>query len=91
MKSNIDLAFYNLLREVVHKNWDPIGVYSYSGEMGEYDGYLPNLYKLLKDGSSEGEVFNFLWSIETDAMGLSGDEHTTREFSKLLIKLKIKC
>ncbi|TMX35215.1 hypothetical protein [Vibrio sp. Hep-1b-8] len=87
MTSNIDLDFYNLLREAVHKKWDPIGVCSYSEEMGEYDGYLPNLYKLLKDGSSEEEVFNFLWSVETDAMGLSGDEHATRKFSKFLIKL----
>jgi len=85
MTSNID--FYDLVREAVHKNWDPIGVYCYSEEMGEYDGYIPNLYKLLNDGSSEDEVFNFLWSIETNSMGLSGDKQATREFSKLLIKI----
>ncbi len=87
MVSNIDLDFYSLVREAVHKRWDPIGFCSYSEEMGEYDGYLPNLCKLLKEGGSEEQVFNFLWVAETDSMGLSGDKQATREFSKWLIDL----
>ncbi|MGR5287733.1 hypothetical protein ACP3V5_20615 [Vibrio maritimus] len=87
MELKVDLDFYNQLRVAVHKEWDPIGVCSYSEEMGEYDGYLPKLYELLKDGSSEEEVFNYLWSVETEAMGLSGDKQITRNFSKLLLKL----
>ncbi len=59
----------------------------YSEEMGEYDGYLPNLCELLKKGGSEEQIFNFLWTAETDSMGLSGDEQATREFSKWLISL----
>lgn len=47
----------------------------------------PNLCKLLKEGGSEEQVFNFLWTAETDSMGLSGDEQATREFSKWLIDL----
>ncbi len=88
MSSIIDLHFYNLVREVVHNKWDPIGVSAYSEEMGEYDGYLPNLCQLLKDGGSEEQVFNYLWTAETDSMGLSGDEQATREFSRQLINLK---
>lgn len=88
MASNTDLDFYNLVREAVHKRWDPIGVCSYSEEMGEYDGYLPNLCKLLEEGGSEELVFNFLWTVETESMGLSGDEKATREFSKWLFNLK---
>ncbi|BDM64000.1 hypothetical protein NFHSH190041_14520 [Shewanella sp. NFH-SH190041] len=60
MKVKVDLDFYNQLRVAIHKEWDHIGVYSYSEEMGEYDGYLPKLYELLKDEGSEEEVFNYL-------------------------------
>jgi len=88
MSSNIDLDFYTLVREAVHNKWDPIGVCAYSDEMGEYDGYLPNLCKLLNDGASEEQVFKFLWTAETDSMGLSGDEQATREFSKWLANLE---
>lgn len=89
MSLNIDLDFYILVREAVHKKWDPIGVCAYSEEMGEYDGYLPNLCKLLKDGGSEEQIFNFLWTAETDSMGLSGDEPATRAFSRWLVSLKV--
>uniref|UniRef100_A0A486XT63 Uncharacterized protein n=1 Tax=Rheinheimera sp. BAL341 TaxID=1708203 RepID=A0A486XT63_9GAMM len=87
MKLNIDPLFYNLVREAVHKEWDPIGVYEYSEEMGEYDGYVPNLCQLLLDGGTEDQVFSFLWAVETDSMGLTGDEQATRKFSKRLVKL----
>ena len=83
----MDLDFYNQLRVAVHKEWDPIGVCAYSEEMGEYDGYLPKLYELLKDGSSEEEIFNYLWVIETEVMGLLGDKEVTKKFSNLLINL----
>ena len=85
---NTDLDFYNFVREAVHNEWDPIGVYSYSEEMGEYDGYLPNLCKLLEEDGSEEQVFDFLWTVETGSMGLSGDAKATREFSKWLFNLK---
>ncbi|KKO47523.1 hypothetical protein VT06_16640 [Arsukibacterium sp. MJ3] len=88
MSSNIDSDFYTLVREALHKKWDPIGVCAYSEEMGEYDGYLPNLCRILKEDGSEDQVFNFLWTAETDSMGLSGDVQATREFSRWLVSLK---
>jgi len=83
-----DLHFYNLIREAVHKQWDPIGIRSELEEMGEYDGYIPALFKLLKSDSSEEQVFNYLWVVETGSMGLNGNEEATREFTKWLISLK---
>lgn len=87
MKLKMD--YYDILREAIHKKWDPVGIYFYSQEMGEYDGYLPNLYELLKNGGTEEDVFNFLWIIETESLGLEGDENATRQFSKLLIDICI--
>lgn len=81
---------YTIVREAVHKQWDPIGIFSYSNEMEEYDGYIPKLCKLLMEGASENEIFEFLWIVETESMGLSGDKGATREFSKKLIELRGK-
>ncbi|WP_018416223.1 hypothetical protein [Teredinibacter turnerae] len=88
-EDNNNSIFFNLVREGVHKKWDPIGVSSYTEEMGEYDGYLPSLCKLLNDGASEEQVFDFLWTVETQSMGLSGDEQATRDFSKWLVDLSV--
>ncbi len=87
MISNINADFYNLVREAAHKKWDPIGVSSYSEQIGEYDSYLPKLCELLKKGASEEQIFDFLWIAETEAMGLSGNKQATREFSKWLVTL----
>lgn len=87
MSENIDKEFYSLVREAVHKKWDPIGVCSYSESMGEYDGYLPNLCKLLEEDGSVDQVFRFLWTVETESMGLSGDKSATQSFSELLVDL----
>jgi len=88
MTLSIDLKLYNIIREAVHKDWDPIGVYLYSEEMGEYDGYLLDIYRLIDGGGTEEEIFRFLWAVETNSMGLSGDEKATRSFSKWLSGLK---
>ncbi|WP_088744271.1 hypothetical protein [Cobetia sp. QF-1] len=79
---------YKAVREAVHQQWDPIGVCSYTDEMGEYDSYVPNLCEILINEASEDEVFNFLWIVETESMGLSGDEKATRDFSNVLVIIK---
>ena len=76
---------YNLVRDALHIKWNPIGMCSYSDELGEYDSYLPNLIKILEEGATEEQIFDFLWEAETKAMGLSGDKQATREFSKWLV------
>lgn len=79
--------FYDQVREAVHYRWDPIGVASYSDEMGEYDGYIPVLCKLLEKVVDHQQVFEYLWTMETDSMGLDGDRKATEEFSSWLFQL----
>ncbi len=83
-KSNV---FYSKVRELIHLEWDPIGVSDFVDEFGEYDSYIPNLFKLLESRSSNQEVFDFLWVAETEAMGLSGDQERTKQFTEKLCKL----
>lgn len=85
---DISSKLYNAVSEVTHRQWDPIGVCAYSNEMGEYDKYIPKLCELLLKDASEDEIFEFLWIVETESMGLSGDKNATREFSKKLIELR---
>nr|WP_321442955.1 hypothetical protein [uncultured Cohaesibacter sp.] len=85
----LSAKIYNQIRNAVHQEWDPIGICSYSGELGEYDSYLPKLIELLGKGANEEQIFSFLWVAETEAMGLSGDEQATRKFSKWLAVLPV--
>jgi len=78
---------YERVRQAVHIQWDPIGVAAYSDEMGEYDGYIPALCKLLKKQPSREQIFEYLWTVETESMGLSGDKQSTEEFADWLYSL----
>jgi hypothetical protein len=79
--------FYQTVRRAVHVDWDPIGVAEFSEEMGEYDSYVPALCELLGKGASEQEVLAFLWTVETESIGLQGNREATERFAKWLCSL----
>lgn len=61
----------SLLREIGWKFWDPIGLRDFGGTPDdEYDSYLLQAAGLLWNGSSEGEVADYLVDVETKHMGL---------------------
>lgn len=82
-------SFYDEVREAVHYQWDPIGVAAYSDEMGEYDGYILNICEFLNGDVDEKEIFNYLWCIETESIGMTGDFNRTSQFASWLYGLKM--
>src|SRR5262245_5798435 len=73
------LKVWEVLRE-----WDPIGVISDSN-LDEYDGYAPDLIRMLDRGVSTEFVANWLKHLATDRMGLSyvDERHTVNCAKKL--------
>lgn len=81
-------TLYSELEKAVYNQWDPIGVSNCADSVGEYDAYIPALYSFLKSNPTAEEIFKYLWFIETQTMGLQGDEQSTLAFSKLLKSLR---
>lgn len=72
------------VKRILWENWDPIGVKDMPGAQGEYDGYAPNLCRMIEASAPESEIFIYLWNIETDRMALPGNrEHTASIAAKL--------
>lgn len=69
--------------------WDPIGIQGIEEAKDEYNEYASSLCQLLILGKSEGEVFEYLWWLETEHMGLSGDMEKTKVIAKRLGLLEI--
>ncbi|MBX8535501.1 hypothetical protein K5D33_12370 [Pseudomonas cichorii] len=80
-------ALYDHVRNAVYKQWDPIGIAAYSDEMGEYDAYIPGLCKLIESKAGRERLIEYLWSVETIIMGLSGDRPQTERFADQLLAL----
>src|SRR5688572_28289131 len=53
----------------------------------EYDGYVGSVYKLLIQRSPVSKIFDYLWWLETEQMGLAGDRPTTQRFAERLARL----
>lgn len=65
--------FHEVIRQALLREWDPIGVGDIPEAQGEYDHYVATIYKMLISRKPRNEVFDYLWWLETDHMGLVGD------------------
>jgi hypothetical protein len=57
--------------EILYYIWDPIGVAGVPEARDEYDGYVPQVVRMLIDGKGKEEIARYLCGIEGENMGLS--------------------
>ncbi|AEA66108.1 hypothetical protein [Burkholderia gladioli] len=81
----------NALEIEVHKillqEWDPIGIQSIPEAQNEYDSYVLGICKMLGEGLATEKLYEHLRWIESEHMGLDGDEHHTGHVAKKLANL----
>lgn len=78
---------YEMVRSAVLTEWDPIGISDFTMACDEYDSYIPKLCDLLRKNVSEQEVFDYLWTVETESIGLNGNRQATEKFARRLCKM----
>ena len=66
------------IRDVLLREWDPIGVRDIPEAHGEYDGYVGGVYRLLASNASEDQLVEHLDQIETAGMGLIAPGESAR-------------
>jgi hypothetical protein len=79
--------YHRAIREILLRAWDPIGIGDIAGAQDEYDTYIPGIYGRLIHRISEQKLFDHLWQIEIEQMGLAGDRGKTQQAVKTLILL----
>jgi len=57
------------VRAILNSAWDPIGVADSVSD--EYDGYIADIYSLLRQGASPDELAAYLGTVESEAHGAS--------------------
>jgi hypothetical protein len=75
------------IQKILLNEWDPIGIQGIPEAQDEYDSYVSDVYKLIQSKRTESEVFDYLWGVETEHMGLSGDKKHTQTIAHKLFKL----
>ena len=79
-----------LIKKAIIEEWDPIGVGYLPEAQDEYDSYISMIYELLFLRRPKSEIFDFLWWVETQHMGLKGEKIKTEQFAQRLIDLTYK-
>ena len=79
--------YHAAIRLVLLNEWDPIGVSDVPEAQDEYDSYVGEIYALLIRRRPVHEVFDLLWWIETEHMGLLGSHSRTQHVAERLTAL----
>jgi len=89
MTKNINNKQYLLveIQKILLKEWDPTGIQDIPEAQDEYDSYISSIYKLIKSSKTENELFDYLWWIETEHMGISGNKKHTKVIAQKLFIL----
>ena len=83
--SSKDQELYRTVDEVLHYKWDPIGISDVPQARGEYHGYLPHVFGLLRSGETPEVIATFLGSVATDRMGLLPKPEHDLEVASILV------
>ena len=80
-------ALHQQIKDVLLREWDPIGVQAIPEAQDEYDGYVPTLHSMLISRKPAHEVFEYLMWLETEHMGLTADRQRTQSIAEKLAGL----
>ena len=71
------------VREILMREWDPIGVADSPGAYDEYDAYVGKVYVMLMDERASGEAIEaYLYAIATGHIGLSPSDYQKQQARK---------
>lgn len=66
-----DFLLYKKIDDILWFDWDPIGIKD-DAPRDEYQGYVPEIFGLVKTKADRQEIANRLHKLETENMGMSG-------------------
>lgn len=79
--------YHEAIHRILLYDWDPIGVSDIPEAQDEYDSYVGGVYRLLITRATQHQIFDFLWDVETNRMGLFGNRSRTQNIAEQLHKL----
>ena len=75
------------VKMILLKEWDPIGVGDSPEADDEYDSYVQDVSRMLREEKTVDELYDYLRWIEVEHIGLDGDEVHTRTVAHRLMNL----
>lgn len=86
MHKNVDK--WQVIREAMRKEWDPIGVVEFPEAADEYDAYVSKILDLVINNTSKSDIVEYLLWLTTEHMGLPKDTNSIERFANRLLKFR---
>jgi hypothetical protein len=80
-------ACHAAIRDILMRDWDPIGVAGIAQAQDEYDSYIGDIYALLVRREPLQKIVDYLWWAETQNMSLFGNRSRTQLVAQRLAEL----
>ena len=64
------LEIFDSIRQVLLRDWDPIGIRGNDGLRDEYDAYIAPIYRILVGSRSRDELIGCLQRLEEEEIGI---------------------
>ncbi|MDB4904163.1 MAG: hypothetical protein JWQ63_3444 [Mucilaginibacter sp.] len=80
-----DFLVYKKIDEILWFDWDPIGV-NKDGPRDEYQSYVPRIFELKKSGAEKQKIAEYLFTVETERMGMGGTFENCLNIADKIIK-----
>ena len=85
------MSLYKKIDEILFRDWDPIGVSEFEEARDEYQGYLPQVFKLALDNESPDAIAEYLTLVATERMGMSAAKEYDLKIANLVLMAKKEC
>jgi hypothetical protein len=84
-----ELLLFEGVREVLFREWDPIGVNNQPLAQDEYDSYARRIVGYLNGEADEYKIAHYLSEVQRNSMGMSNiDGDNNRRIARRLLELK---
>jgi hypothetical protein len=80
-------SYLEAVQQALIKEWDPIGVGAIPEAQDEYGAYAPKIAEMLLAQKPRKEVLDYLWWLETEQIGLTGNRDATEKFADRLMQI----
>jgi hypothetical protein len=90
MGERLDRArrYHEVIRAILLRDWDPIGVADKPHAQDEYDGYVHEIHGMLIRHEPRHRLVDHLWWVETEHMALFGNRPRTEAVADRLIEAR---
>jgi len=81
-------SFYSSIGDILQNQWDPLGISDKNHPEGEYETYVPVIYRLAMEIDCIEELVDHLSRIACETIGVETNLHNDKKAARLIMAIK---